>query len=473
MSRIIFSLALIVMVTGALGYGATKAFFSDTETAVANVLTAGAVDLKVDNESYYNGVFNDATSWKPKDLGQDDWFFNFDDLKPGDYGEDTISLHVDTNDAYMCANVTLTSNDDNGFTEPEALVDQTPGPEGEGELAALVNFVWWADDGDNVLEDDEEVISEGPIGDLPLDQAYPIALADSDENIWTGQGGPFPGDETQYIGKAWCFGEMGTDPLDPGNYPSPADDNDGNQIDGEPEDGGITCDGSLLGNESQTDSLTADIEFSVVQARHNQGFQCDEASCDINELLTLIPGSGFENPEVENGAGWDIFDSPAGAWNVAWRNDIPATFGDQTRPNPAHLEIHENVLGTATEGDQYAELDTDWGGPNGSGDGEPASVTIYQDIATVPGKNYRIKFAFAPRPNTVAAENRLEVKWDGGMVHDTGYVADPNSGIEWQQITVDVVATSNLTRLEFTDLGTANSMGTFVDDFRLYTEECN
>jgi len=471
MPRIILSLALITITGSALAFGATKAFFSDTETSTANVFTAGAIDLKVDNESYYNGVYNENTSWSLKDLTTSEKFFNFTDLKPDDYGEDTISLHVDTNDSYLCANVTLTSNNENGQTEPEALVDTTPGA-AQGELANLVNFMWWADDGDNVLEIGENVISSGPIGGLTLGQPYHLSLADYNQNIWTGQSGPIPGNTTKYIGKAWCFGTIGSTPLAQANYSSPAGDNNNNNVSGEPEDGGFTCNGTALGNESQTDTLTADISFEAVQARHNPTFDC-KGNCKISEVLTLIPDSGFENPPVSNPSQWDIFPSPAGAWNVKWRSDIPATSADgQTRPEVANLEIHHGVLGTPSEGDQYAELDTDWAGPNGTGEGEPASVTIYQDIPTVIGKAYRIKFAFAARPNTPASENRLETKWGGNVVHDTGFVADPNGGIEWQEITVDVVAASALTRLEFTDLGTANSLGTFVDDFRLYSEVC-
>lgn len=482
MQRIILSLVLVVGTLGAVGFGATTAFFSDTETSTANTFAAGDVDLKIDNESYYNGLFNKGTSWGEKDLdGSTSKFFDFDDLKPGDYGEDTISLHVDTNDAYLCANVKLTSNNENTCNEPEALDDTSCGIDetgaGLGELAKLVEFVWWADDGDNVFESDEKIISEGKLDALGVGGDYALTLADSGKNIWNANevGGPVNGDETYYIGKAWCFGDIGTKPVTADNGDedrSPAGNNGGTSAPGEPEDGGLTCNGSFLTNESQTDSLTADIAFSTVQARHNAKFVCKK-NCTISEVLTLIPDSGFENPEVDSSSQWNVYNSPAGAWNVAWRGDIPATFGSQTRPNPAKLEIHEGVLGTPFEGDQYAELDTDWGGPFAPGDGEPASVTIYQDIPTVIGKNYRIKFAFAARPNTGASENRLETKWGGNVVHDTGFVADPNGGIEWQEITVNVVATSTLTRLQFTDLGTPNSLGTFVDAFRLYSEVCN
>ncbi len=306
MPRIILSLALITITGGALVFGGTKAFFSDVETSTANVFTAGAIDLKIDNESYYNGVLNASTTWSVTDLTVHK-FFDFDDVKPDDYGEDTISLHVDTNDAYLCANVTLTSNNDNGLTEPEGLVDETPGPVGDGELANLINFIWWADDGDNVLEDDENVISQGPIGALTLDEAYPIPLADSQTNIWTGVGGPVPGLATRYIGKAWCFGSIDPAPLEQDGLTtiSPAGNNTSDEIAGTPEDGGISCDGVNLGNESQTDSLTADVTFTAVQARHNDTFLCERPVVRETKL-TLVKNVVNDN----------LGNAPATAWTL-------------------------------------------------------------------------------------------------------------------------------------------------------------
>ncbi|MDO8569266.1 MAG: TasA family protein [bacterium] len=85
MKKILLSLSMIVFV-GAVVIGATGAFFSDTETSTGNTFTAGAIDLGVDNTSYYNGHLNQGTTW------QIDWdlsegiphqFFNFNDLKPG------------------------------------------------------------------------------------------------------------------------------------------------------------------------------------------------------------------------------------------------------------------------------------------------------------------------------------------------------------------------------------------------------
>jgi|GEM_PF-552831 len=474
MKRILLGFVTIVGAASVMYIGVTGAFFSDTETSTGNTFAAGAIDLKIDNESYYNGVASPETSWELVDLTIEK-FFNFLDLKPDDYGEDTISIHVDTNDAYMCAEVTLTSNDDNGLNEPESLVDQTDGV-GNGELADAINFIWWADDGDNVLETGEDVISQGPIGALTLNQPFAFALADSATNIWTGVGGPVPGDETLYIGKAWCFGGIGAAPVTQdgsGTLMSPAGNNNGNGTSGEPEDGGISCDGSTLGNETQTDSLTANVTFNAVQSRNNPNFLCEDSACKFDaEVDLLVASAKFESPEVTNGAQWDIFPSPADGWNVDWRGDVPATFGPQNRPAIANLEFHEGVLGAAADGDQYVELDSDWGGPSDAGTGEPASVSIYRTFATVPGASYTLKYSFAARPDTSAAENNLELKVEGVALNTTGPTAGAAGPIIWVEKTVNFVATDASTELRFTDLGTANSIGTFLDNVRLFQISC-
>src|SRR3989338_9560149 len=110
MRKILISLGMIVFV-GAVVAGATGAFFSDTETSTGNTFAAGDIDLKIDNESYaidnnikgYDNpvgrlVASLGTSWTIRDLTTIEKFFDFVDLKPGDIGEDTISLHVNNND---------------------------------------------------------------------------------------------------------------------------------------------------------------------------------------------------------------------------------------------------------------------------------------------------------------------------------------------------------------------------------------
>lgn len=511
MSRIIKSIGLLAGAAAVIGAGATGAFFGDTETSTGNTFTAGAIDLKIDNESYYNGnacVDTDATagenwqwqgtadyptpgtpcttSWYLDDLNDGavtvHKFFDFLDLKPDDYSEDTISLHVDSNDAWLCAEVTLTSNDDNTPTEPELLADLDTGV-GLGELANLVEFIWWADDGDNVLEGNENVISQGPIGALTLNAPFSITLADSIKNIWNpGQApGPLAGNTTKYIGKAWCFGTITPSGLTQdavNNARTPAGDNNNNQIAGEPEDGGFLCDGVGIGDASQTDSLTVDVTFEAMQARHNPNFQCNPPQgggpCVFDANLNLVQNGGFELPEVTTTpANWDIFPSPADGWNILWRDDV----APPGRPATANIELHEGVLGVAFEGNQYTELDSDWNGHAAGPNGEASATTIYQNIPTQIGAHYSLTYRFAPRPGTSPTDNNLESRLGGVPMDTTGPVGGGGGNLvagDWvPKGPFDFVATTTMTQLRFTDLGsTNNSLGTFLDDVQLKQTSC-
>jgi predicted ribosomally synthesized peptide with SipW-like signal peptide len=254
---------------------ATQAFFSDTETSTGNRFVAGDIDLQIDNESYAidwnipnyfeptgDFVATDHTSWTLRDLTVER-FFDFVDLKPGDYGEDTISVHVGSNDAWVCAAAQITADHDNTYTEPELAVDQTIGVDPlltDGELDEEVNFAFWWDDGDNVYEVGEQIFLEGPISGMG--DAGQIALADFNT------GNPFPGGSTRYIGKYWCFGDMtSTDVAQDGLTTSGPLGGRGT---------GFTCDGSDVNNASQTDVVKANLQFYAVQHRHNEEFLCSD-----------------------------------------------------------------------------------------------------------------------------------------------------------------------------------------------------
>jgi len=274
MKKILLSLAVLALVAVA-GYAGTRAFFSDTEASVGNTFTAGAIDLKVDSTQHYNGMVctlddtDQGSTWQPEpnytpvagqypvtgtvcdgtwlatDLGAQK-FFNFGDIKPGDSGENTISLHVDSNDAYACVDVNVKDNDDNGLTGPESGAGDSTGGVGEGELAQNVYFTAWADDGNNIWDSGEQLLftnQSGPASDVLGGKSY--TLADSIS-------GPLVGGQTSYIGLAWC---AGTQTVDTVNHT-------------------ISCDGAGMGNDTQTDSFKADIAFRVEQARNNPNFTC-------------------------------------------------------------------------------------------------------------------------------------------------------------------------------------------------------
>jgi predicted ribosomally synthesized peptide with SipW-like signal peptide len=280
MKKIITSIGMIVFV-GALVVGGTGAFFSDTETSTGNVFTAGAIDLQVDAQAHYAGLICDDGewvieseqtgttrpdlvgdacdgTWTQTDLGITHKFFNISDIKPGDEGENTISLHVDNNDAWMCADVAITSNDDVSTVEPELGAGDAVNASStfDGELAQNLEFVAWNDNfvatgtvaGDNIHQAGEQLLfTPGPASDVLAGDT--LTIADG------GTGTPLPGGSTSYLGLAWCAGDM---TASTGVGP-------------------IVCNGATMGNIAQTDSMTADITFRVEQSRNNAGFRCVSA----------------------------------------------------------------------------------------------------------------------------------------------------------------------------------------------------
>lgn len=298
MKKILLSLATLAFV-GALVIGGTTAIFSDTEVSTGNTFTAGAIDLTVDNESYYNGTFSTSTSWLQTDLTDEHLFFDFRDLKPGDWGEDTISLHVNNNDSWLCADLTLTSNTDNGSTEPE-LNDENPYTAGAGELADNVHFIWWADDGDNVLETGESPLPVEVFSALTIEETATIALADANSNIWNTDnvGGPLAGDSTRYVGKGWCFGDMTLSPVAQDGLGNTGtgigDSTNGPLVRGE----GFSCDGSQEDNSTQTDGFTADISFRAEQSRNNGEFRCLPPQGPETAVVTVDKQISFSNPDT-------------------------------------------------------------------------------------------------------------------------------------------------------------------------------
>lgn len=219
----------------------TRAFFSDTETSTGNKFVAGALDLKVSSECTYNGSRSEQCgNWgsNGKDLVEGDKFFNFSDNKPGDYGENTIDLAVD-NDARACLTLDNMHDNDPSLTEPESTAgDLTLGTD-KGELAPELHFVIWADDGDNVKEENEAVLTSGSAADVLNGKVFDLGTLSSANKT--------------YYGVYWCYGKLNGLPNGP-----------------------YSCDGSAVTNMSQTDSLVGDIKFYVEQARNNPNFKCPE-----------------------------------------------------------------------------------------------------------------------------------------------------------------------------------------------------
>ena len=126
----------------------------------------------------------------------------------------------------------------------------------DGDLAQNLWFVAWKDNanatsttpgvpGDNIHQAGETLFfTPGPASNVLAGGT--LTLADG------GSGSPLPGGATSYIGMAWCAGTMTAST----------------------GGGAPTCNGATMGNNAQTDSMTANITFRVEQSRNNAAFRC-------------------------------------------------------------------------------------------------------------------------------------------------------------------------------------------------------
>jgi predicted ribosomally synthesized peptide with SipW-like signal peptide len=80
-----------------------------------------------------------------------DPIINLQDVKPGDFGEVTLSFHLCDNPGFVWFFCNNFSEAENGFTEPE-LDDPDEDGTDEGELAEQMEVRAWYDDGDNIYE---------------------------------------------------------------------------------------------------------------------------------------------------------------------------------------------------------------------------------------------------------------------------------------------------------------------------------
>lgn len=177
--------------------------------------------------------------WAAQDLdGQT--FFTFNDVKPADLGVNVISLHADNNDAHACL-IVDGEDTENTIYEPESDYGDTSDP--EGELSNYLEIFAWEDVNQNGQYEPgsgETSLYEGSI------QTEIIQL------MLTG-GGP-----TSYVGFAWCAGDISADGTT----------------------GEISCDGSFMQNDAQSDAFTATLTAYAEQSRNNPDFNCAEV--DLN-----------------------------------------------------------------------------------------------------------------------------------------------------------------------------------------------
>ena len=264
--------------------GATTAFFSDTETSTGNTFTAGAIDLKIDFDGYFNKRADrvpNAGSWDEQDLVAGMKFFNFTDLKPGDFGEGTISLHVYDNDAWGRMLIEGVVDSGNTCVDPETeasadadCIGRPVGtPEADGELRENLKFSACLDWGGT--PGFQNILANGTSNTAFHDQEEGDNICQTNEPMVITEGTIDQNGETHELWPAlaalWIQNCTDFNVAGANNY-------------GECQ--GIAQDGRLVGsttyylavnwnlpyatgNEAQSDTLQSTIKFQAVQHRNN------------------------------------------------------------------------------------------------------------------------------------------------------------------------------------------------------------
>ncbi len=104
MKKIIISLGIIGVVAAAV-IGGTIAYFSDTETSSGNTLTAGVIDIVVDDQNPWDKTYSETLK----------------DMKPSQvrYIDFTIRNSVDSNPVVVWKHIKVTETRSGYVSEPE------------------------------------------------------------------------------------------------------------------------------------------------------------------------------------------------------------------------------------------------------------------------------------------------------------------------------------------------------------------
>ncbi|MCG3170751.1 MAG: hypothetical protein CALGDGBN_02319 [Pseudomonadales bacterium] len=152
----------------------------------------------------------------------------------------------------------------------------------------------------------------------------------------------------------------------------------------------------------------------------------------------LVQNGSFENPVQASGT-WSTYNAIQG-WT--------STYG---------IEVRNDVVGSAFDGDNFVELDTN------------RNSSMRQRITTVANTAYTLTFAYSPREAVAAGSNTIRVLWNGVALATLTASGIGNTGNVWtqHQFTVNGTGRTGGDVLRFTALGTSDSLGGGLDGISL------
>jgi predicted ribosomally synthesized peptide with SipW-like signal peptide len=256
------------------GDGVRDPLFSRAELA-DNLFGSDYGSLTDSQRDQVESVFRSQFSNVPADLAEAGPVLDLEDVKPGDSGTVSVSLHLFDNPGYVWLNGGLVEARENGRTEPEASDGDETGAadevattlDGDVELLDEIRAtIWYDHDGDATVGADEPVLLGGnddPTANPTLRQVLGL--------LSTGTGLPLDGEGTVGVGAAGraCF-ENSTTYYVGVRWELPVD----------------------HANEIQSDSVTFDLGFYAEQCRHNDGSGLGGAVRVLDSRILETPNPG-------------------------------------------------------------------------------------------------------------------------------------------------------------------------------------
>lgn len=160
----------------------------------------------------------------------------------------------------------------------------------------------------------------------------------------------------------------------------------------------------------------------------------EQRVCELGD--NLLSNGSFEDPIVtDNDGDWEL--TSITNWVVTKVSDGTSTLS----------ELWRNFMGGPSDGDQHVELDAE----------EPTQLA--QDVTTIPGATYELRFDFSPRPGTDASENDVDALVDGSAIMNVSEDGSGNNETDWTTHSDTFVANGTSTEIAFADRGNDNGEG--------------
>ena len=154
----------------------------------------------------------------------------------------------------------------------------------------------------------------------------------------------------------------------------------------------------------------------------------------------VVNGSFEDTPRTVSAGTYDTFSSING-WST--------TGGG--------IEIRNNHVGTASDGDYFAELDS------------TRNSNIFQTIATTAGQAYTLSFDYSPRMGQVSNTNGISALWNGSIISVPAVITGSgvgNTDNVWTNYVFTVIGTGS-DILGFNAAGRSDTFGGSLDSVSL------